>query len=69
MEDIRTNALPQAVSSAIARGYPGYRIDDEPNKIYINSDIIYEVSVEKGKTELNVFYLSNGTFLKEIIDY
>ena len=68
-EDIRTNALPQAVSSAITRDYPGFRIDDEPNKIYINSETIYEISIEKGKTELDVYYLSDGTFLKEIIDY
>ena len=69
MEDIRTSALPQAVSSAITRDYPGFRIDDEPNKIYINSEVIYEVSIEKGKSELDVYYLSNGTFLKEITDY
>ena len=69
MEDIRTNALPQAVSSAIIRDYPGFRIDDEPNRIYLNSGVIYEVSIEKGKTELDVYYLPDGTFLKEIIDY
>lgn len=69
MEDIRTNALPSAVSSAIARDYQGFRIDDEPNKILINADVIYEISVEKGKTELDLYYLANGTFLKEIIDY
>ena len=69
MEEIRTNALPQTVSSAITRDYPGFRIDDEPNKIFINSEIIYEISIEKGKTELGVYYLPDGTFLKEIIDY
>ena len=69
MEDIRVKALPQAVSSAITRDYPDFRIDDEPNKIYINSETIYEISIEKGNVELDVYYLFDGTFLKEIIDY
>ena len=69
MKDIRTSEIPAAVNTAIARDYAGFRIDDEPNKIYINSDVIYEVSIEKGRTELDVYYLENGVFLKEIVDY
>jgi hypothetical protein len=60
--DVRTADLPAAVQNAVAADYPGYRIDDA-EKVFKGTTIGYSIEIEMGKSEIDVYYLEDGTFV------
>lgn len=65
--DLPTRKIPAIVKNAVNQKYPKFRIDDA-DKILMGSDILYEVSIEKGKEEYKVYFKEDGTFVREIWD-
>jgi hypothetical protein len=60
--DIRVTELPAAVQNAVTADYPGYRID-EAEKVFKGTAVGYCMEIELGKSETEVFYHENGTFI------
>ena len=58
-EEISPSELPIVVKTAIAKDYPGYRIDDA-EKLVSGKDVSYEIELEKGNEDLDVYYTQNG---------
>ena len=64
--DIANNELAPAVSSAIAKDYPGYVLD-EAEKVYKGNIIGFYVDLKKKKEEINAFYKEDGTFISKYL--
>lgn len=59
-EKIAKRNLPKAVSSAIQKNYPSYKID-EIEKVTEQNKVSYKVEIEKGASEQIIFFNENGT--------
>jgi hypothetical protein len=60
--DIAATQIPAAVSAALGRDYPGYRVDDV-EKVYKGNIVGYYFDLEKGQMDARAFYQEDGTFL------
>ena len=58
--DVAINALPSAVTSAIATEYPDYRIDDAD---YVDTPdgVYYSIELEKGERDVYIKVAPDGT--------
>ena len=58
--DVAINALPSAVTSAIATEYPDYRIDDAD---YVDTPdgVYYSIEIEKGERDVYIKIAPDGT--------
>ncbi len=58
--DVAINALPQAVTAAIATEYPDYRIDDAD---YVDTPdgVYYSIELEKGERDVYIKVAPDGT--------
>ncbi|MDR2928368.1 MAG: PepSY-like domain-containing protein [Cytophagaceae bacterium] len=66
--DITYEMLPQAVKTVFEAGeYANWRIDDI-DMIERNTETVYVIEVEKGKYEVDLYYLPDGTLIKAIAD-
>ena len=65
--DMRESQLPAIVKNAAITKYPNSKIDDV-KKIVKGTETMYKLELKKEKTEREVLFNSNGTFLKELID-
>ncbi len=63
-QDISVRQLPEVVKNSVKHKYPKFRMDDA-EKIFKGTDVLYEVSVEKGKQEFKTYFKEDGTFVKE----
>jgi len=63
--ELETDALPQAVQSALAKDFPGYDIE-EAAKIVKAGTTTFEAQVEKGETKLDAIYSPDGKLIKKI---
>ncbi|MDD3491275.1 MAG: PepSY-like domain-containing protein, partial [Paludibacter sp.] len=63
--DIRRSKIPAAVKSTLDKSeYAGWRIDDVDCLEYANADPVYVLDMEKGESEVDLYYAADGT-LKE----
>jgi Putative beta-lactamase-inhibitor-like, PepSY-like len=62
---ISRSMLPKAISEALAKDYPGYKIE-EMAKIESEGKVTYEAEVEKGEKSMDLIFDENGKLLKTI---
>ena len=64
-EEISVKSIPADISEYITKNYSGYKMD-EATKITDNKNVIsFEVEVEKGKEEFELFFDEKGNFIKK----
>lgn len=67
--DIPYRALPQAVKTAVESGpYAGWRVDDVDKIERPDAATIYIVEVERGDTDVDLYYTEDGILVKESVD-
>lgn len=67
--DIRYADVPQAVRTAHEAGeYAGWRVDDVDMLTREGMETLYVIEVEKGETEVDLFYSSSGVLVKSVVD-
>ncbi len=66
-QDIAPRQLPEAVKNAVKQKYSGFRTDDA-ERFYKGTEVLYEVSVEKGEQEYKAYFKEDGTFIKDRMD-
>lgn len=59
-EEVKIDALPEQVSTAIEKLYAGYEV----SKVYLGSDGSYKVILSGKEKKLFVFFSASGKFLK-----
>ena len=62
--EIKVSELPKAVSQAIKKTYPEYRIDDVDKIEAPKDNNRYKVELEKGESEIEIFLNEKGEILK-----
>lgn len=60
MWDVAINALPEAVTAAIAVAYPGYRAEDAEH-VETPEGIYYSIDLELGERDILVMVAPDGT--------
>ncbi len=63
--EIKIAELPKTVQSAIATRFPGYKIEEAEKAETAGKEIFYEVKLEKGESNLEVQFSSEGKILKK----
>lgn len=58
---IKPTDLPSSVASSIHASFKDYKIEEAEKVTRNDSSVVYEVSLEKGKSELEVLFSENGT--------
>lgn len=66
-EEISKKDLPKKVQSAIAKQFPGYRMDDVV-KITEGDKASYQLEVKKGREEWKVLFGADGELLNKVVD-
>lgn len=67
--DIRYADVPQAVRTAHEAGkYAGWHVDDVDMLTREGMETLYVIEVEKGKTEVDLFYSPSGVLVKSMVD-
>jgi hypothetical protein len=67
-EEIRHSELPAIVKNAAESKYPKYAFDDI-YKIRRGTEVFYNIEMEHGKMEVKLSIKSDGTVVKERVDY
>lgn len=65
-KEIRNTDLPGAVTAAIAKDFPGYKIDDA-DEITTNGVITYKVDLD-GEPDMDAWYHADGTLIRKAVD-
>lgn len=63
--EIKETALPQAVKSAIAKDFAGYKINEIELAIDSKNIVTYEMEAKKSKTVYELVFLTDGKLLKK----
>lgn len=67
--DIRYADLPQAVRTAHEAGeYAGWKVDDTDMLTREGMETLYVIEVEKGETDVDLFYSPSGVLVKSMVD-
>lgn len=63
--DIPYQSLPEAVRTSFeASQYANWKIEDVDKMDRVNTETVYVIEIERGKTEYDLHYLSNGILIK-----
>ncbi len=62
-DDDKMVALPEAVKNYISDKYPGYDVDESEQETSCTGTTVYDVTLEKGKTEVELTFDAEGSFL------
>jgi hypothetical protein len=68
VEEIYRSELPAVVKNAAEAKYPKYHFEDI-DKIRRGTEVFYKIEMELRNTEIELLVRSDGTILKEKIDY
>jgi hypothetical protein len=68
VEEIYRSELPVAVKNSAEAKYPEYAFEDI-DKIRRGTEVFYKIEMELRDTEVELMLQSNGTIVKEKIDY
>lgn len=67
--DIRYADLPQQVKAAHEAGeYAGWKVDDVDMLTREGMETLYVIEVEKGNTDVDLFYSPEGVLVKSVVD-
>ena len=67
--DVRYENLPEPVLAAHKAGkYADWRVDDVDKLTREGMETLYVIEVEKGESELDLFYSSTGILVKTVVD-
>ncbi len=68
--DLKNELLPQPIKDYIAGSkYAGWELDDVEERSSPEHSLFYKVEVEQGNDEMNLYFLANGTLIKEEVDH
>ncbi len=68
--DLKHEELPQPVKNYIAKSkYATWELDDVEERSSPEQAKFYKVEVEQGNNEMNLYFLADGTLLKEEVDH
>jgi len=67
-EDIKINALPVAVSEAVKKEFPNYKLDDA-DKIEENGNVFYLIELDGTPNDRILHVSPDGKILENKIDY
>jgi hypothetical protein len=63
--EIKTSELPKSVQAAIAKEFPGYKIEETEKAETSDKGTLYEVELEKGEMNYEVQFSADGKVLKK----
>ena len=63
--EIKTSELPKSVQAAIAKEFPGYKIEEAEKAETSDKGTLYEVELEKGEMNYEVQFSADGKVLKK----
>lgn len=64
--DIRASKIPAAIKTALTQTkYADWRIDDVDYIEFYNADPVYVLDVEKGESEVSLYFAPDGTLKQE----
>ncbi|MDR1866206.1 MAG: hypothetical protein LBR08_11630 [Bacteroidales bacterium] len=66
--DVRLSEVPAVIRNAAKTKYPGFKLDRDAKKILRRKSVFYEITVEKGETEMEATFKDDGSFVKERYD-
>lgn len=66
-KEISSDQLPAVVKNAALTKYPNFKFDDV-DKIVIGTEMLYKVSLEKGKTDVKMTLTHQGKIIDEYFD-
>lgn len=67
--DLRAKDIPAAINAAIKKtDYAAWKIDDVDFLEYADSSQVYVIDVEKGESDVELYFSPDGTLLKTVTD-
>jgi hypothetical protein len=66
--DIRLSEVPTIVTNAAKAKYPKFKLDRDAQKILKGKNTFYQITMERGETEIETTFKSEGGFVKERYD-
>lgn len=63
--EISVSLLPKAVSDAVKKEFPGYKIDEAEKVETAQRKVMYEIEIQKGSDEWDVLLSSDGKIVKK----
>ncbi|MDR1984932.1 MAG: hypothetical protein LBQ28_08935 [Prevotellaceae bacterium] len=66
--DIRLSEIPEIIRNTAKAKYPKFKFDRDAKKTIKGKNTFYEVTLEKGETEIEATFRSDGSFVKERYD-
>jgi L-2-hydroxyglutarate oxidase LhgO len=61
--DVRLSEVPESVKNAAKAKYPKFKLDRDAKKIIRGKTTFYEVTAEKGETEIEALFDNTGRFV------
>ncbi|MDR1937607.1 MAG: hypothetical protein LBQ73_03790 [Tannerellaceae bacterium] len=66
--DVRLSEVPAIVKNAAKAKYPQFKFDRDAQKILKGKNTFYQITMERGETEIETTFKSDGSFVKERYD-
>jgi hypothetical protein len=66
--DVRLSDIPTTIKNAAKVKYPKFKFDRDAEKIIKGTKVLYKVTMERGETEIEITFDSDGSFVKERYD-
>ena len=64
-QEIKTSALPKAVTNYCTKNYAGYKLSEAAKITDANGKVMYEAELEKDKMIFDALFDANGNFVKK----
>lgn len=64
-QEIKTSALPKAVTDYCSKNYAGYKLSEAAKITDANGKVMYEAEMEKDKMHFDALFDANGNFVKK----
>lgn len=64
-QEIKTSALPKAVTDYCTKNYAGYKLSEAAKITDADGKVMYEAEMEKDKMQFDALFDANGNFVKK----
>ena len=64
-QEIKTSALPKAVTDYCTKNYAGYKLSEAAKITDASGKVMYEAEMEKDKMHFDALFDANGNFIKK----
>ena len=64
-QEIKTSALPKAVTDYCTKNYVGYKLSEAAKITDAAGKVMYEAEMEKDKMQFDALFDANGNFVKK----